>query len=125
MVKITDAMTAPIKPREAAKTQFDERKSTSKGTAMIRLEIDTIYNCRAKKGERRAPDRSGRLLKTTIIYEDGLDAALNAARQMKETGERIAPGYSEVMEIRAYDRDQFLQELESGRYPEPLYVTRP
>lgn len=74
---------------------------------MIRIEVDTAYNCRPKKGERRAPDRSGRMMKCQIIIASALAEGLRDARATKKAGEKIAPGYSEVIAVRAYDNAAF------------------
>lgn len=74
---------------------------------MIRLEVDVAFNCRPKKGERRAKDGSGRLVKCTIYFGATLDACLKEARNAAKAGEKIAPGYSKVIEVRAFDNAAF------------------
>ena len=75
---------------------------------MIRLEIDTAFACRPRKGERRAKDGSGRLVKCDIFYGDNLDEMLAEARKSRANSDRFCrPGYAEVIGIRAYDDAAF------------------
>ncbi|SCM79927.1 hypothetical protein KL86PLE_90712 [uncultured Pleomorphomonas sp.] len=71
----------------------------------IRLEIAVAYNCRPKKGESRHTD--GRLLKTSIIFGESLDELLAEGRAGREAAEKFAPGYTEVISVRAYDKAAF------------------
>lgn len=74
---------------------------------MIRLEVDTAFNCRPKKGERRAKDGTGRLVKSTLYFGRTLEECLADARTTADAGEAINPGYAEVIEVRAFDKDTF------------------
>ncbi len=72
----------------------------------IRMEVDIAFNCRPKRGERRAKDGSGRLVKASLYFgEEG--ACIADARKAREAGARIAPGYSETVETRFYDAVAF------------------
>lgn len=73
----------------------------------IRLEIDTAFAVRPKKGERRATDGSGRMMKTSIVFADTLEAALAEARATAAAGAAMAPGYAEVLAVRAFDAATF------------------
>lgn len=75
--------------------------------AKIRLEVDVVFNCRPKKGERRAKDGTGRLLKCQISHGDDLTGLLLDAALNRAASEEMAPGYSEVVAIRAYDNAEF------------------
>lgn len=73
----------------------------------IRLEVDYAYNVRASRKERRAKD--GRLVKCMIFRNCAdLEAALAEARENQKAGEEIAPGYAQVIAVRAYDQDVYL-----------------
>lgn len=72
-----------------------------------RLEIDIAYNCRPKKGERRAKDGTGRMVKCQIIFGDDLADCLKEARVGRKSAEKIAPGYTEVIEVRGYDKAKY------------------
>ena len=74
---------------------------------MIRLEVDVAFNCRPKKGERRANDGSGRLVKCSISFGNSIDECLSEARAAAKAAAKIAPGYSDVLAVRAYDNDAF------------------
>lgn len=88
---------------------------------MIRIEIDTAFNCRPRKGERRAPDGSGRLLKTSICRAECTKAAIAEVAAGKKAGAEIAPGYSEILAVRLYDDAAFAAWVaDGGEQPQPL-----
>lgn len=74
---------------------------------MIRFEVDTAFNCRPKKGERRAKDGTGRLVKCSILFGDSIDECIAEAVASAKAGARLAPGYSEIIAVRAYDDAAF------------------
>jgi hypothetical protein len=69
---------------------------------MIRFEFDTVFNVRAHKGERRAADGSGRLLKTTVFLTDELEAGFRDIRDIVDP-----TGHAEIVDVRAFDNDRF------------------
>ncbi len=71
----------------------------------IRLEIRTAINVRPKRNEPRMPD--GRLITSSILHGNTLDEVIAEARAARIAAEEIAPGHSEVVSVRAYDRDAF------------------
>lgn len=73
---------------------------------MYRLEVDIAYNCRPNKGERRAKDGTGRLVKCSIHFGTK-EECLADARASRRASERNVPGYAEVIEVRGYDRAAF------------------
>jgi hypothetical protein len=73
----------------------------------IRLEVDIAFNCRPKKGERRAKDGTGRLVKCSIYFGASIAECLGEARSARKAADKHAPGYSEVIAVRAYDREAF------------------
>ena len=72
-----------------------------------RLEVDVAYNCRPKKGERRAKDGSGRLVKCSIFFGADLRDCMAQAVENRTAGETMAPGYSAVIDVRGYDNATF------------------
>jgi len=72
-----------------------------------RLEVDTAFNVRAKKGERKERG-TGRLIKCQIWFGDDLQDCLKQASDNRAACEKIAtPGYSEVLTVRGYDNETF------------------
>lgn len=69
----------------------------------IRLEVDIAYNCRPNKGERKAKDGTGRLVKCSIYFGDSLAECLGEATRAQIAGNVMAPGYSEIIAVRGYD----------------------
>lgn len=68
-----------------------------------RLEVDFAFNCRPKKGERRSKDGTGRLVKCSIYFGADLRDCMAQAADNRNAGQKIAPGYSEVIDVRGYD----------------------
>jgi len=65
-----------------------------------RLEVDYVYNVRAKKGERRERG-TGRLIKALIYFGDDLrDCMAQAVITRNAMG---SDGYSTVIDARGYD----------------------
>lgn len=81
---------------------------------MIRVEVDTAFNCRPKKGESRAKDGTGRLVKTSIITAGTIEEALADLAEVKKRSAEIAPGYAEIIGVRAYDREAFSAWVRNG-----------
>ena len=67
-----------------------------------RLEVDYAFNCRPKKGERRERG-TGRLVKCSIFFGTDLRDCMFQAVENRTAGEKIAPGYSEVIDVRGYN----------------------
>lgn len=86
---------------------------------MIRLEVDVALNCRPNKRERRTKD--GRLLQCRMYSGATLSECLKEARKVLKAGEKIGPGYAEVIEVRAYDKEAFLADPFNCK---PLYEAR-
>lgn len=73
----------------------------------IRLIVDIAYNCRPKRGERRAKDGTGRLVQSVQHFGATLAQCAADARESRAASERVAPGYSEVIGWSAYDDAAF------------------
>jgi len=71
-----------------------------------RLEVDYVYNVRAKKGERRERG-TGRLIKALIYFGSDLRECMAEAVATRAAADKIAPGYSEVVGVRGYDNAAF------------------
>lgn len=67
-----------------------------------RLEVDYVYNVRAKKGERRERG-TGRLVKALIYFGNDLRDCMIQALATHSAGQALAPGYSEIIGVRGYD----------------------
>ena len=88
----------------------------------FRLEIDIAFNVRPKKGERRAKDGTGRMVKASIYL--GTEAECFAdARAARVAAEKDCPGYSEVIAVRGYDRATFDAWVRAGGdQPKPTHT---
>lgn len=71
----------------------------------IRLFVDVAFNCRAKKGDRKLKD--GRLVKAEIYFGATVKECLAEARKTFKAGEKMAPGYAEVVKVHAYKEAEF------------------
>lgn len=66
------------------------------------LWVDVAYNVRPKKGERRAPDGSGRLVKSLRFIGDTVAEVVGEAAENSKAVGHGENGYSEVIGARLY-----------------------
>jgi hypothetical protein len=67
---------------------------------MYLIQIDQVFGCRAKKGERKT--KEGNLIKCINFIAPTIAEAKTEAKECIAAGEKIAPGYSAVLEVRIY-----------------------
>lgn len=83
---------------------------------MIRMEITRRLDCKQGKGRTRVNP-------TSVSHEPTEAEAIDFIRATRDAGNRIAPGYMPIIEVRLYENDRYLSELRTCKgsdYPKPF-----